>query len=123
MSNIRKTTPPMTPPAMAPTLIVEAEEVVKLLVVLPDDIDTAAAVEYDAVGSDWSGAGVVDDGVLDDGVVDNGVVDGGVVGDGVVDDGVVDDGIVVLPVSVEDGVEYEEEEGEEVPEGSVVPEV
>lgn len=57
MSNIRKTTPPMTPPAMAPTLIVEAEEVVKVLVVFPDDVDAAAATEGDdAVDSagDWS---------------------------------------------------------------------
>jgi hypothetical protein len=63
MSNTKTTTPPMTPPAMAPTLILEAERVSMVLVVLPDDVDAAAAAEDDgAVDSaeDWSDVCVVD---------------------------------------------------------------
>lgn len=45
MSNTRTTAPPTTPPAMAPTLIVEAEEVVN--VVVPFDVDAAATAEDD----------------------------------------------------------------------------
>jgi hypothetical protein len=50
MSNIRTITPPMTPPAMAPVLIFEVEEVVNELVVFPDVIDAAAAAAVDDDG-------------------------------------------------------------------------
>lgn len=74
MSNTRATTPPMAPPAMAPALIFEVEEVVNELVVFPDVIDAATAAaadddDDDADGSaeDWGGvvesATVVGEGV------------------------------------------------------------
>lgn len=61
MRNTRATTPPMTPPATAPILISEAEEVVKVWVVFPHDVDAAAAGNG-AVDSaeDWSGVSELD---------------------------------------------------------------
>lgn len=81
MSNTRATTPPMAPPAMAPALIFEVEEVVNELVVFPDVIDAATAAaaddddDDDADGSaeDWGGvvesATVVGEGVEEPPVV------------------------------------------------------
>lgn len=47
MSNARTTTPPITPPAMAPTLVFEVELAAKVLVVFPDDVVAAAAEDDD----------------------------------------------------------------------------
>jgi hypothetical protein len=51
MTNTRATTPPMAPPAMAPALIFEVEEVVNELVVFPDVVDAAAAATVDDADS------------------------------------------------------------------------
>lgn len=54
ISNTRATTPPMAPPAMAPALTFEVEEVVNELVVFPDVIDAAAAAAADDDDADGS---------------------------------------------------------------------
>lgn len=59
MSNTRATTPPMAPPAIAPALIFEAEEVVNELVVFPDVIGAAAAADDDDAGGSAEGWGDV----------------------------------------------------------------
>lgn len=57
MSNTRATAPPMAPPAMAPALTFEVEELVNELVVFPDVIDAAAAAaaddDEDGSAEDW----------------------------------------------------------------------
>lgn len=56
MSNTRATAPPMAPPAIAPALTFEVEELVNEPVVFPDVIDAAAAAaddDEDGSAEDW----------------------------------------------------------------------